>query len=79
MPGLGFDGGIWFGQGKTGLSGLYSVNARKGGNVSPIPADHSQNLTGIWPKKVVNYKTVMSDAASGIYIGHLSVPCYPYG
>ena len=62
---LGFDGGIWFGQGKTGLSGLYSVNARKGGNVSPIPADHSQNLTGIWPKKVVNYKTVMSDAASG--------------
>lgn len=62
---LGFDGGIWFGQGKTGLTGLYSINARKGGNVSPIPADHSQNLTGIWPKKVVNYKTVISDASSG--------------
>lgn len=62
---LGFDGGIWFGQGKTGLTGLYSVNSRKGGNVTPIPADHSQNLTGIWPKKVVNYKTVISDASSG--------------
>lgn len=62
---LGFDGGIWFGQGKTGLSGLYSINARKGGNVSSVPADHSQNQTGIWPKKVVNYKTVISDAASG--------------
>lgn len=62
---LGFDGGIWFGQGKTGTTGLYSINARKGGNVSPIPADHSQNLTGIWPKKMVNYKTVISDASSG--------------
>lgn len=62
---LGFDGGIWFGQGKTGTTGLYSINARKGGNVSPIPADHSQNLTGIWPKKMVNYKTVMSDASTG--------------
>lgn len=62
---LGFDGNIWFGQGKTGLTGLYSINARKGGNVSPIPADHSQNLSGIWPKKLVNYKTVISDASSG--------------
>lgn len=62
---LGFDGGIWFGQGKTGLTGLYSINSRKGGNVNAIAAEHSQNLTGIWPKKMVNYKTVTSDASSG--------------
>lgn len=62
---LGFDGSYWFGQGKTGRTGLYSVNSRKGGNVNAIAADHSQNQTGIWPKKVVNYKTVVSDASSG--------------
>lgn len=62
---LGFDAGIWFGQGKTGSTGLYSINSRKGGNVMLIAAEHSQNLTGIWPKKVVHYQTVMTDAATG--------------
>lgn len=58
---IGFDGGMWFGngvsdedkaqyvqgRGPTGLAGPKSLNAR--------------NITGYWPKKLVHYMTVMDE------------------
>lgn len=57
---LGFDGNIWFGQGKTQNSALYQVKV-VGGHILLKPADHSQNLTGIWSKKLVHYRTVIGE------------------
>lgn len=59
---LGFDGNIWFGQGQTQNSTLYQVRVVKG-HVVLKPSDHSQNLTGIWPKKLVHYRTVTGETS----------------
>ena len=51
---LGFDGGIWFGQGKYSNNDLWYVMAKKGQAASTI-ANHAHNVTGYWPKKLVYY------------------------
>ncbi|HTN20249.1 MAG TPA: RagB/SusD family nutrient uptake outer membrane protein [Pelobium sp.] len=58
---LAFDGGIWYGNGKFDQSDLYYVSAK--GNTSPAgPKDNSTlNITGYWPKKLVNYLSVYDD------------------
>lgn len=61
---LGFDGGIWFGQGKTNDTDCYYVQA-KFGQACANSFEHSWNRTGIWPKKMVHVKTVVG-ATSGI-------------
>lgn len=61
---LGFDGNIWFGQGQTDNSKLYQVKVFKG-HVLLKPNENAQNLTAIWPKKMVHYQTV-TGATSGI-------------
>lgn len=57
---LGFDGGIWYGQGKYDAVDMWYVSAKKGDPASNI-ANDSYNSTGIWPKKYVNYVNVIQD------------------
>lgn len=57
---LGFDGGIWYGQGKFDAVDMWYVSAKKGDPASNI-ANNSFNTTGIWPKKYVNYVNVIQD------------------
>lgn len=61
---LGFDGGIWFGQGKTDDANCYYVQAKFGENCGNT-VYHSWNKTGIWPKKMVHMKTVVG-TTSGV-------------
>lgn len=54
--GIGFDGGIWYGNGVTNPDAALSVQAQKG---PAAPKDNSRlNVTSIWPKKLVHYLSV---------------------
>ncbi|MEO7212612.1 RagB/SusD family nutrient uptake outer membrane protein [Mucilaginibacter sp.] len=58
---IGFDGGIWFGNGKVNLGDLFHVEAR-GIETFAGPKDiNTLNITGYWPKKLVNYLSVYDD------------------
>jgi hypothetical protein len=59
---LGFDGGVWYGQGDETETGQY-VQARQGGAAANT-IDNSWNLTGIFPKKLLHYKTVFTGGTS---------------
>ncbi|KAA6350772.1 RagB/SusD family nutrient uptake outer membrane protein [termite gut metagenome] len=61
---LGFDGAIWFGQGKTDDNATCSVEAKFRQNCAN-QVFHSWNSTGIWPKKMVHFKTVVQTGTSG--------------
>jgi hypothetical protein len=55
---LAFDGGIYFGNGKTSISDMYHVEAR-GNTALAGPKDlNTLNITGYWPKKLANYLSV---------------------
>ncbi|RYY35972.1 MAG: RagB/SusD family nutrient uptake outer membrane protein [Sphingobacteriaceae bacterium] len=56
---FGFDGGIWFGNGKTNESDALYVQSRSQFAVGGPKSVNSTNITGIWPKKLTNYLTVM--------------------
>ncbi|MET4013217.1 hypothetical protein ABIB62_003061 [Mucilaginibacter sp. UYP25] len=58
---LGFDGGIWFGNGKTNLTDLYHVEARGIESFAGPKDINTLNITGIWPKKLVHYQSVYDD------------------
>lgn len=58
---LGFDGGIWFGNGLVGQESLYSIQARGSGDLAGPTDNVRLNITGYWPKKLVNYLTVYDD------------------
>lgn len=58
---LGFDGGVWYGQGRfddSNPSDLFYVSCKKG---QPASAQNmaSYSVTGYWPKKVVNFNNVI--------------------
>ena len=55
---LGFDGGVWYGQGKFNADDTWYVSSKKGDPAANI-ANDSYNSTGIWPKKYVNYVNVI--------------------
>ncbi|GAA4304797.1 RagB/SusD family nutrient uptake outer membrane protein [Compostibacter hankyongensis] len=57
---LGFDGGIWYGQGRFDdkSNDLLFVSAKRGQPASVInPNNYS--VTGYWPKKLVNFQNVI--------------------
>ncbi len=59
--GLGFDGAIWYGQGRfddRNPENLLYVSCKKG---QPASAQNmaSYSVTGYWPKKIVNYNNVI--------------------
>jgi hypothetical protein len=67
---LGFDGGIWYGNGNVNPEAAYFVQGR-GTAAFAGPKDNIKlNITGYWPKKLVNYLTVY-DATYTIEEYHL--------
>lgn len=58
---LGFDGGIWYGQGNYDDNGdLFYVAAKNGQAASKI-VENAYSTTGYWPKKVVNYQNIIGE------------------
>lgn len=60
---LAFDGAIWYGQGTVDETKSIYVQC-KSGQLTGNQISHSWNLTGIWPKKLVHFKSVVG-ASSG--------------
>ncbi|HEY9258866.1 RagB/SusD family nutrient uptake outer membrane protein [Chitinophaga sp.] len=61
---LGFDGGIWYGQGLfNDNANLFFVSSKKG---QPASAQNqsSYSVTGYWPKKLVNFNNVIGDGTT---------------
>lgn len=58
---LGFDGGIWFGNGMVNQETLYYIQGRGSAALSGPTDNVRLNITGYWPKKLVNYLTVYDD------------------
>lgn len=60
---LGFDGGIWYGQGRYDEDSTWHVEAQKGGYSAKYrEADYS--ITGYWAKKLVNFLNVVQKEGS---------------
>lgn len=59
---IAFDGAIWFGNGVVDEDKAYYVQARGPFAVSGPKSFNSTNITGIWPKKLGNYQSVMDDS-----------------
>src|SRR5690606_17279753 len=61
---LGFDGGVWYGQGRFDdkASNLFYVSSRRGGPASMIQ-NTQYSVTGYWPKKVVHFQNVIGTNA----------------
>ena len=67
---LGFDQGIWYGQGNpTGANAetTQHLEARRGGYTANT-VTHSWNTTGIWPKKCIHYRTSFTGSTTINYI-----------
>jgi hypothetical protein len=61
---LGFDGGVWFGNGNIGQDSAFVLRGR-GPESLAGPKDNVRiNITGYWPKKLVNYLSVYDDGYS---------------
>ncbi len=56
---LGFDGGIWFGNGQVDEETAYHVQARGLPAIAGPKSLNATNITGYWPKKLTNYLSVM--------------------
>lgn len=61
---IGFDGGIWYGNGQLDANRAYDVEARGQQAVSGPKTVQKTNVTGYWPKKLANYLTVYDDGFS---------------
>ena len=57
---LGFDGGIWYGQGRYDdkSSDLFYIAAKKGQPAAKI-VESAYSTTGFWPKKLVNFQNII--------------------
>jgi hypothetical protein len=58
---IGFDGGIWFGDGVLDANQARFVPARGITAVAGPKNPQKTNITGYWPKKLANYLTVYDD------------------
>ncbi len=61
---LGFDGGIWYGQGHYDDKGsdLLFVSSKQGEPAAAINLS-SYSTTGYWPKKLVNFQNIIGDVS----------------
>lgn len=59
---LGFDGAVWFGQGVTDESKPIYVQCKQGQSAAN-QISNSWNETGIWPKKLVHFKSVVGQTS----------------
>ncbi|WP_448699334.1 RagB/SusD family nutrient uptake outer membrane protein [Mucilaginibacter sp. AW1-3] len=60
---LGFDGGVWYGQGQLVEANSYTVQSKLG-QVSAKNNTIKYSITGYFPQKLVNYLSVYSATAS---------------
>lgn len=58
---VGFDGGIWFGNGQTDEATAYHVEARGLPDIAGPKSLNATNITGYWPKKLTSYMSVMDE------------------
>ncbi|GAA4307250.1 RagB/SusD family nutrient uptake outer membrane protein [Mucilaginibacter gynuensis] len=58
---LGFDGGIWFGNGIVDEDKAYYVQSRSQFAIGGPKSLNSTNVTGYWPKKIANYLSTMDE------------------
>lgn len=63
---IGFDGAIWFGNGQTDEANAYHVQARGVTGIAGPKSLSATNITGYWPKKLVNYLSVMDEIFTSI-------------
>lgn len=59
---LGFDGAVWFGQGVTDESKPIYVQCKQG-QPAANQISNSWNETGIWPKKLAHFKSVVGQTS----------------
>ena len=55
---IAFDGGVWFGNGQLDQNKAYFVQARGSSSFAGPQDMQNLNVTGYWPKKLVNYLSV---------------------
>lgn len=60
---LAFDGGIWFGNDQSVEANLDYVQARGPFAIAGPKSQYATNITGYWPKKLVNYLSIMRTAS----------------
>lgn len=60
---LGFDGSTWYGQGRYDDNNPWYVEA-KAGQASTKITNNRWNITGYWPKKLVNYQNIIGSGSS---------------
>ncbi len=63
---LAFDGGIWFGNGRTDEANAYHVQARGVTGLAGPKSLNATNITGYWPKKLTNYLTTMDETFTDV-------------
>jgi len=63
---IGFDGGIWFGNGKLDESSAYYVQARGPYALAGPKSLSGTNITGMWPKKLANYLSVYDEVFTAV-------------
>lgn len=63
---IGFDRGIWFGQGVTNETSQWPE--ARAGEKSANQITHSWNVTGMWPKKVLHPKTSVTGSTTITYV-----------
>ena len=59
---IGFDGGIWFGNGVLDQQNPLYVQARGIEAFAGPKSVNATNITGLWPKKLANYLSVYDDS-----------------
>src|SRR5699024_8374309 len=69
---LGFDGGIWYGQGRFNPNDLFHVESKLG-QLSGKSRSSNYSITGYYAKKLVDFKNT-AEAPKGAY----SYKLYPY-
>jgi starch-binding outer membrane protein, SusD/RagB family len=64
---LGFDGGIWFGNGVLNQNNPLYVRARGNSSLAGPKDRNTLNITGYWPKKTVHYLSVYDDGFQPVH------------
>jgi hypothetical protein len=63
---IGFDGGIWYGNGVLDQDNARYVQARGPASLAGPKDIQKRNITGYWPKKLANYLTVYDNGFTWI-------------
>ncbi len=62
---LGFDGGLWYGQGKYNENDQWQIKAKLGQIAGK--SGNLYSMTGYFPKKLVNYRNIIEAGDGGAY------------